>query len=162
VKKDALVTAALAVAVAATTAGGALAFAPKAKTVAFLGAYAGAASVKVTGNVAAISASGAGKGTLVGTSKISGKGVGDTSVQPCATWKGMGAIVGTGGKINLVVSAANACPNEDQSQAAVSGTATVKGGAGKYAKAKGTLKFTGNYNKTKGTFTVKFKGAITL
>jgi hypothetical protein len=99
---------------------------------------------------------------LVGTSKISGKGVGDTSVQPCATWSGKGAIVGTGGKINLVVSMANACPNSDQSQAAVSGTATVKGGAGKYAKAKGSLKFTGNYNRTKGTFTVKFTGAITL
>jgi hypothetical protein len=160
VKKYAVMTGALAA--AAALVGGALA-GTASRTVAFTASYAGTASVKVTGSTAVIAAQGAGRGTLVGASRIVGKGTGDTSAQPCALWKGTGTITGTGGKIYYaVVTGAKACPNSDQTAATVAGKATVKGGTGKYLKARGTLKFTGNYNKTKGTFRVKFTGSLTV
>ena len=49
------------------------------KIVTFKGKYAGTAVVKVTDNVADIAATGPGLGTLIGKSKVTGKGKGDAS-----------------------------------------------------------------------------------
>ena len=86
-----IATAALAagVATAATSAGSATA-------VPFKASYAGTAVVKVDGNVADITATGKGKGTLIGVGKITGKGKGDSSVQPCVPFTGTGALIGPG------------------------------------------------------------------
>ncbi|HET8953646.1 MAG TPA: hypothetical protein VFN44_24200, partial [Solirubrobacteraceae bacterium] len=70
------------IATAALAAGAAAAAssAGSATAVPFKASYAGTAVVKVDGNVADIIANGAGKGTPIGVSKVTGKGKGDSSV----------------------------------------------------------------------------------
>lgn len=152
------VTAALAV--AAVAAASALA----GSTVAFVGTYSGKATTKVTGQTVAISAHGTGKGTLVGASKLSGQGKGDASNPPCVPFSGPGTISGARGKLTFSVqpTSRGCAAQDDQKQVSVSGKLKVAGGSGKFAKAHGTLKFTGQYNRGTGAFTVKLTGALTL
>ena len=148
-------------AVALAVAGAGNAVIPK-KTVAFTGTYTGSATVQVNDQVADISANGKGTGTLIGSSSISGKGTGDASQQPCAPFTGPGTIVGPGGKIAFtVVSGSQGCGDEQGQVFSLSGKANVTSATGKLAKAKGTLKFTGVYDRGAGTFSVKFKGTLT-
>lgn len=137
--------------------------APSAKTVAFTAKFAGTAVVKVDGNVANITANGSGSGTLLGTSKISGKGVGDTSAQPCVPFTGTGTMVGAA-KTTLsfkVVAGSSGCGDEAGQIFSISAKATVLKGTGKLANARGKLKLTGVYDRGKGTFSVKFAGTLT-
>ena len=148
----ALVTAFASTGVAAT---------PK-KTVAFSASYSGTADVKVTDNVADISANGTGSGTLIGASKISGVGKGDTSVQPCVPFSGPGSLVGTGTKLLFsVVSGSQGCGDEAGQVFSIAGKAKVTSATGKLKKATGTLKLTGVYDRGQGTFSVKLKGTLT-
>lgn len=135
-----------------------------AKIVKFNASYAGAAVVKVTDQVADISTTGAGKGTPIGASKITGKGTGDASAQPCVPFTGTGSMVGLkGAKINFkMASGSQGCGDEAGEVFSVIGRAIVTGGAGAYKKAKGTLKLTGIYDRNKGTFAVKFTGKLTV
>ena len=55
---------------------------------------------------------------------------------------------------------AQGCGDEGGHIFSVKGTATVLKATGKLAKAKGTLKFTGVYDRDGGTFTVKFSGTL--
>ncbi len=154
-----------AVVVAALVAGTAVgATAGNTKVVPFTAKYAGTAVVKVTDNVADISASGAGTGTLIGPSKISGKGTGDTSVQPCVPFTGTGTMAAASGtKLAFkVVPGSTGCGDEAGQVFSVSGRATVLKGTGKLAKARGSLKLTGVYDRSAGTFSVKFTGKLTL
>ena len=152
-----LATAAVALAVA----GAGNTIIPK-KTIPFVGTYTGNATVQVSDQVADISASGKGTGTLIGSSSISGKGTGDASQQPCAPFTGPGTMVGTGGKIAFtVVSGSQGCGDEQGQVFSLSGKANVTSATGKLAKAKGVLRFTGVYDRGAGTFSVKFKGTLT-
>jgi hypothetical protein len=133
------------------------------KTVAFSATYAGTATVQVTDQVADISASGKGTGTLIGSSSITGKGTGDASQQPCAPFTGPGTMVGSGGKLAFtVVSGSQGCGDEQGQVFSISGKANVTSATGKLKKAKGQLKFTGVYDRGQGTFSVKFKGTLTI
>ena len=69
------------------------------KTVPFTAKYSGNATVKVTGNVADISATGTGTGVPIGAWKLTGIGTGDTSQQPCVPWGGTGLMKGTKGTV---------------------------------------------------------------
>jgi hypothetical protein len=137
--------------------------AAKVKKVAFVATYAGTANVQVDGNVANISANGSGKGTLLGSGKITGTGTGDSSQQPCVPFTGPGVMTGTAGtKLTFTVPAgAQGCGDEAGQVFSVVGHATVTKGTGKLLKAKGTLKFTGTYDRGAGTFSVTFKGTLT-
>lgn len=134
------------------------------KTVAFTASYTGKATVKVAGSKADISADATGTGTLVGKSKLSGKGVG-SAVEPCPLFGGLGTITAAdGGKLNFSISASggSACTDEEAQSFSLVGRATVSGGSGKYAKAKGSFKFTGSYDRGNGLFSVKFRGTLTV
>lgn len=136
------------------------------KKVAFLATYSGTAVVKVTDNVADIAANGAGKGTLIGAGKVTGVGKGDSSVQPCVPFTGPGTMTGSGktAKTKLtfkVLDGSTGCGDEAGKVFSISGKAAVVKGTGALAKAKGTLKFTGVYDRDAGTFNVKFKGTLT-
>src|SRR6266542_5121816 len=99
-----------------------------------------------------------GTGTLVGASKISGAGTGDSSVQPCVPFSGPGSLVGARSKLVFtVISGSQGCGDEAGQVFSVSGKAKVTKGTGKLLKATGTLKFTGIYDRGAGTFSVKFK-----
>ena len=150
--------------VAALVAGSALAASTTAaKVVPFTGKYAGTASAKVTQQVADISATGKGTGTLLGASTITGAGKGDASVQPCVPFTGPGSLVGSNGtKLRFtIVPGSQGCGDEGGHVFSVVGHAKVLGGSGKYAKARGTLKVTGVFDRDAGTFSIKFTGSLT-
>jgi hypothetical protein len=147
--------------VALTAATAASALAPK--NVPFTGSYAGQASAKVVegSSTANISATGTGTGTLIGKGTLTGTGTGDSSQQPCVPFGGTGSIVGAKGSIAFKLSTgASGCGDEGGHVFSVKGYATVTKATGKLAKAKGTLKFTGIYNRDDGTFSVKFTGTL--
>jgi hypothetical protein len=153
------VTAALAV--AAVAAASALA----GSTIAFVGTYTGKATAKVTGQTVAISARGTGKGSLIGASRISGLGKGDASNPPCVPFSGPGTITGAGGKLirfTVLPTSRGCAAQDDQKQVTVTGRIKVTGGTTRFAKAHGTLKFTGHFNRGTGVFTVKLTGALAL
>ena len=132
------------------------------KKVPFTAKYAGKAVVKVNDNVADISASGAGSATKLGAGKILGKGKGNTAVRPCIPFTGLGTMTGAGGKLTFkVVTGSTGCGDEEGQVFSLSGRATVVKGTGKLARAKGSLKMTGVYDRGKGTFSVKFTGMLT-
>ena len=142
--------------------GGAFAAAQKsAKVFVFTGKYKGTATTKVTDNVADIVATGAGTGSFIGAGKITGVGKGDTTQQPCVPFTGPGKITGTSGTITFtVVPTSKGCGDEAGQVFSISGKVTVTKATGKLAKAKGTLKMTGVYDKGAGTFNVTFKGNL--
>src|SRR6266508_4372735 len=121
------------------------------KKIAFSGTYAGQATTKVDGNVATIAAKGTGNGT------------GDTSQQPCVPFGGTGKITGSAGTSIAfkVISGGKGCGDEGGHTFSVSGYVSVVNATGKLAKAKGTLKFTGVYDRDDGSFNVKFTGTLT-
>jgi len=134
------------------------------KKVAFTATYTGTAVVQVTDQVAAISANGNGKGTLLGASTISGKGTADGSVQPCAPFTGPGTMTSpNGAKLMFTVApGSQGCGDEQGQVFSLSGKASVTSGTRTLKKAKGTLKFTGVYDRGQGTFSVKFTGTLAV
>lgn len=154
----AMLTAALVAVVVVASAGAATP-----KKIAFKGSYSGSAVVTVTDNVADIKTNGTGSGNIIGAGKVTGAGTGDASVQPCVPFTGTGSIVGTAGTKILfkVNTGSSGCGDEAGEIFAVNARATVTSATGKLAKAKGTLKITGTYDKNAGTFAVKFTGTLT-
>ena len=49
-----------------------------------------------------------------------------------------------------------AASETDQNNISLRGWVKVQGGTGKYTRAKGKIHFTGHYNRSNGSFTVKF------
>ncbi len=131
-----------------------------ASTVKFSGKYSGKASVTVKGSAIKISSvSGSGSGTD-GLSKLTGSnGSGHTS-GTCGFFSGPASISGSGGSLTLAVNSTSKGCGESNVKS-VSGTATVSGASGKLKGAKGTLSFSGSYNKSAGTFTVTISGSLT-
>lgn len=157
-------TTSLGLAIAALVAGTALAAGGAGgKTIAFRAAYSGKAVVRITGsNADIVSAAATGSGTLVGKSKLFGKGAG-VGNDPCGTFGGPGAITAADGKkLNFVIAptGGTACGDETGQTFSLVGRATVKGGTGKYLGAKGTFKFAGTFNRGTGAFSVKFVGTL--
>jgi hypothetical protein len=134
----------------------------EATTIAFTAKNPGTADTKVTDSVVAISATGAGKGTIIGAGKLTGTGTGDSSQQPCVPFGGTGKLTGVSATTILfkVVSTSKGCGDEEGQTFSLSGKATVVKATGKLAKAKGTLKFSGVYDRSAGTFSVKFTGSL--
>jgi hypothetical protein len=146
--------------------GTALAATPKKpKTVPFKGSYAGTVTEKVDGqNVTALS-TGTGVGTAVGKGKLLGTVAATTANPPCSPLSGTGTLTGPKGrlKVTLVPALAKGCAasEQDQTDITVSGTAKVVGGTLIFKKAKGTIHFSGPYDRKAGTFSVKFTGTLT-
>ena len=133
-----------------------------ATTVPFTAKYTGTAVTKATDNVVDITAAGKGTGTLLGSGKITGIGKGDSSQQPCVPFTGTGKMSGPGGTILFKVNPqSSGCGDEAGTLFSVTGKVTVVKATGKLAKAKGTLKMTGSYDRDSGAFSVKFSGKLT-
>ena len=131
-------------------------------SLAFAGKYSGQASTKVTGTNAAIVANGTGTGNLVGAGKVTGTGSADTSQQPCAPFTGTGSITGAKGTISFSVpTGSNGCGDEGGHIFTLKGTFNVTGATGAVAGAKGSLRFTGVYNRDAGTFSINVSGNLT-
>ena len=158
-----------ALAIAATLAGAALAGTTSSTTsskkiVTFSAKYSGTAVTKVTDDIAAITATGSGTGLPIGAGKITGIGTGNTAVQPCVPLLGTGKMTGTARTTITfkVAPSSSGCGDEGGQIFSISGKAVVVKATGKLLKAKGTLKFTGVFDRSTGHFTVKFKGSLTI
>lgn len=131
------------------------------KPIAFTAKYTGTATTQASDNTVTIVAKGAGTGTVIGAGKISGNGTGDTSKQPCVPFTGTGSMTGPAGSLTFKVNpGTSGCGDESGQLFSVSGKASVLSGSGKLAKAKGTLKMTGSYDRSSGAFSVKFTGSL--
>jgi hypothetical protein len=131
-------------------------------SVPFTAKYSGQASTKVDGNTANISATGTGIGTLIGKGTLTGTGTGDSSQQPCVPFGGLGKLTGVASTTVTfkVITNSQGCGDEGGHVFSLKGTATVLKATGKLAKAKGSLRFTGLYDRDGGTFSVKFTGTL--
>jgi hypothetical protein len=133
------------------------------KPVAFTVSFTGKAVVKSTGDAAQItSATATGTSRALGKVALLGTGSGIKS-DPCPLFGGPATMTTKAGKIKFVIAptGGSACTDEAQQQFTISGRATIKGGTAKYAKAKGTFKFAGSYDRGTGGFAVKFVGTLT-
>lgn len=152
------VVAILATAVAASSGANTI----KPKKIAFTGSYSGQASTLVNGGTVTISAKGTGKGTLVGSGAIAASGTGDSTQQPCVPFGGTGKISGAGGTIAFKANpGATGCGDEGGHNFTVKVYLAVTKATGKLAKAKGTLRAIGTYNRDDGSFQVKLTGLLT-
>jgi hypothetical protein len=164
-KKHWLTSVTAASAVAAVLAGSAIAgTVTSTKLITFTATYAGTANVTVADGVSTISSSGPGKGASIGVGKVLGTGTGTAdSNATCQTFGGTGTIMGAkGAKVNFKITNAQACGDAQGESFSITGRAVVKGGAGTYKKAKGTLKVTGVYTRSAKTFAIKFNGKLTV
>ena len=136
-----------------------------ARSAAFTAKYSGKVTEKVSGQTVNAAVKGTGTGNLVGKSTIAGAVVATTSDSPCAPFFGPGKITGLKGVLKLKVTPTSrgcAAAEDDRDNISVSGTATVLGGTKKFSKAKGTLRFTGHYDRSSGAFNVKLTGTVRL
>jgi hypothetical protein len=139
------------------------AFAGATKKVPFRASFHGNAVLRVSESHADISAKGTGSGVPIGKATLAGTGAGNNS-DPCPLFGGPATITTKTGKLKFAIAATggSACTNEEAQQFSLSGRATIKGGTRKYAKAKGSFKFAGSFNRSTGAFSVKFVGTLTL
>lgn len=162
-KKLTRITAVIGVAACAAFAASALA-APATTTVKFTANYAGKATEKVSGQSVTAVAKGSGKASVLGKSSIKGTVKGTTANPPCSPFGGPGKITSAKGNLNVTVVNSRACAASEDEQNSINigpGTVKVKGGTGKFAKAKGTLHFSGHYDRSSGAFNVKLTGSLT-
>jgi hypothetical protein len=137
----------------------------------FRASFTGKAVVRVTGDIADITATGAGPARILGKSRVSGtlgraklvgKGTGSKS-DPCPLFGGIATITATNGmKLNFKIPPAggSGCTDEEGKLFSLSGRATVTGGTGKYVRTKGVLRFSGSFDKGTGNFSVAFNGSL--
>ncbi len=153
--------AAVALAVAAGTA---FAAAPKPKTVTFKGTYSGQVTEKVDGTNVSALVNGTGVSTAVGKGKLLGATSGSTANPPCSPIAGTGSLTGPKGNLKMALlptSRGCAASADDQNNISVSGNAKVTGGTRTFRKAKGTVHFSGTYDRSGGAFKVTFTGKLT-
>jgi hypothetical protein len=133
-----------------------------AKAVPFTANFSGKAVVRISGELADITATATGKGVPIGKAALVGKGTGAKS-DPCPLFGGTSTITAPKGKLKFTIPPATgkACTDEAGEDFALAGKATFVGGTGAYAKARGTFRFAGSFNRGSGSFSVKFVGSLT-
>jgi hypothetical protein len=125
--------------------------------------YSGTVTEKVNGQVVTAVPKGKGTGTVIGKSVLTGTVKATTANPPCSPLNGPGTLAGATGKLQLTLLPASrgcAASEDDQNNISFSGSAKVTGGTGKFRGAKGTLRFTGHYDRAGGTFNVKLTGTV--
>lgn len=124
--------------------------------------FAGRVVVIASADSGELTVSGKGAGTVVGKGlKIAAKGAAYDG-NPCATFFGTGTITAADGATIKFkgLNGSKVCKSGDDARNAINAKVTVTGGTKRFAKAKGTLTVTGNYNRTAGTYAAKFTGKL--
>lgn len=136
----------------------------KPKSWAFSATITGTATEKVDGQAVTATAKGNGKVSLIGMSTMSGVVNATTANPPCSPFNGPGTITSPKTKLTVTVlptSRGCAAGENDQNSISISGSVKVSKGTAAYKAAKGTLRFTGHYDRSNGAFTVKLTGKLT-
>jgi hypothetical protein len=132
--------------------------------VAFSATFTGQAQVKASGSKLDIQADASGSGSPIGAGKLTGIGIGNSDAKPCPVFTGDGQITAASGdKLTFTVQPSSAgCPVDgDENAVNINGFARVTGGTGKYAKAAGTLKFVGDFDRKAGSLSMQWSGTLT-
>jgi hypothetical protein len=129
---------------------------------AFTASYSGTVTEKVNGQTVTAVPRGKGSGTPIGKGTLTGTVTATTANPPCSPLNGPGVLAGTAGKLKVTLVSSRGCAasEDDRDNISFSGSAKVTGGTGKFRAAKGTLRFTGHYDRAGGTFTVKLRGTL--
>jgi hypothetical protein len=130
---------------------------------AFTASYSGTVTEKVNGSTVTATPHGKGSGTVIGKSTLTGIVTATTANPPCSPLNGPGTLAGKVGKLKVtLLSTSRGCAagEDDRDNISFSGSAKVIGGTGKFRAAKGTLRFTGHYDRSSGTFNVKLRGTL--
>jgi len=132
----------------------------------FTASYKGKVTEVVNGSAVTATPKGTGKATLIGKGSLTGTVTANTSNPPCTPLSGPGTLKGSKGTLKLKLtnapapSRACAAGQDDQNNISFSGSAKVTGGTGVLKKAKGTLHYSGHYDRGTGAFTVKLTGTL--
>ena len=127
----------------------------------FSGSYTGSGTGSVSGTSASGSARASGHASIIGAGTVSGSAHGTFTSQTCVTFSGSAVLRGAEGSITLAARHAHACVSgAAASNASFSGTATVTGGTGAVAGARGSLAFRGSYVGETRAVKIAFKGSI--
>jgi hypothetical protein len=129
----------------------------------FTASYKGTVTEKVSGQTVTAVPRGTGTGTPIGKGTLTGTVTGTISNPPCSPLNGPGVLSGTAGKLKVtLLSSSRGCAasEDDRDNISFSGSAKVTSGTGKFRGAKGTLRFTGHYDRAGGTFNVKLRGTL--
>lgn len=129
----------------------------------FTATYSGKVTESVNNNDVTATPNGKGTGTLIGKSTITGTVGATTANPPCTPLSGPGILKGSKSTLKLTLltgSRACAAGQDDQNNISFSGSAKVTGGTGALKKAKGTLRYSGHYDRGTGAFTVKLTGTL--
>jgi len=129
---------------------------------AFTASYSGTVTEKVNGQTVTAVPRGKGSGTPIGKGTLTGTVTATTANPPCSPLNGPGVLSGTAGKVKVTLVSSRGCAasEDDRDNISFSGSAKVTSGTGKFRAAKGTLRFTGHYDRAGGTFTVKLRGTL--
>jgi hypothetical protein len=129
---------------------------------AFTASYSGTVTEKVNGQTVTAVPRGKGSGTPIGKGTLTGTVTATTANPPCSPLNGPGVLAGTAGKLKVTLVSSRGCAasEDDRDNISFSGSAKVTSGTGKFRAAKGTLRFTGHYDRAGGTFTVKLRGTL--
>jgi hypothetical protein len=130
---------------------------------AFTASYSGSVTEKVSGQTVTATPRGKGVGKPIGKSTLTGTVTATTANPPCSPLNGPGVLAGAKGKLKVTLlptSRGCAAGEEDQNNISFSGSAKVNGGTGTFRAAKGTLRFSGHYDRSSGAFSVKLRGTL--
>jgi len=126
----------------------------------FSATYVGHGQGATTGTSASGSAALRGRGRLIGRGTMSGSAHGTFTSQTCVTFSGNAVLRGKTGSLRLKARNANACATGGGDSVSFSGSATVSGGTGTFAGARGRLSFRGTFDRATGNVQVSLSGAI--
>ena len=129
----------------------------------FTAKYSGHVTEVVNGSAVTATPKGTGKASLIGKGTLTGTVAGNTSNPPCSPLSGPGTLKGPKGKLKLkLLTGSRACAagQDDPNNISFSGNAKVTGGTGVLKKAKGTLHYSGHYDRGTGAFNLKLTGTL--
>ena len=91
---------------------------------------------------------------------MTGSARGSFTSQTCVTFSGKAVLRGKMGSLRLRARRAQACAAGGGNSVSFSGTATVTGGSGTFAGARGRLSFRGSFDRSTGSVRVSLSGVI--
>jgi hypothetical protein len=126
----------------------------------FSATYIGHGHGETSGKSASGSATLRGRRKLIGQGTMSGSASGTFTSQTCVTFNARAVLRGKTGSLRLRARGARACAVGGGSGVSFSGTASVAGGTGTFAGARGRMSFRGNFDRATGGVRLSLSGVI--
>jgi hypothetical protein len=123
--------------------------------------YAGTVTAETSGASASATATATGRGSPLGAGTLTGSAHGAFTSGTCAVFAGTAVLAVPSGSITLRGRQASACGGGSGAvDGSFSGRATVTGGTGTFAGARGTVSFRGTYDGRTGRLAISLRGRV--